>query len=119
MPLEYYKTPQPHKANRGTNMTVSDKKEAPTPYLDKLESMFERVGNKIADKMENEMEHNPTSFFTKILLCVVCCARIVLGDNDPDVRILKLVVSDTKFKDGLDKEIIANPEQFRRRGMLT
>ena len=89
-------------------MTVSDKKwDLVTPIMNEVEATFERIGEKIEKKAEKEWEENPQGLFSKIMLCVLCCGRILLGDSDADVMKLKLIMGDNKLKRDLDKEIVA------------
>jgi len=101
------------------SLTVSDKNAPlPTPFLDKIGRVVQRIADKVEEKMEYESKHNPVGFFSKVLLCIVCCARIILGDSDEDVRLLKSFAYDDEFKLGCEKEVLADPDSFRGHPML-
>jgi len=101
-------------------MTVSDRNGnyPPTPCMDKVCAQVERVVDKMEKKFEEMSKNDPCGLFTRMLLCIVCCARIILGDSDEDVKRLKAYVSDKGLKEGCEKEILASPNKFRDSGLM-
>jgi hypothetical protein len=100
-----------------SHLTVSDQKRnnVPTPCLDQVYEIMNRLGDKIEKKCEEEFERNLMWLFVKTLLCIVFVARVILGDNDEDVKLLKGLATDEGFKKKVQKELAANPEAYRER----